>query len=404
MIKEAFGKVKDSFFPFLASGFKTATKVGASVLLPDIISSNISKVIDNIDGEKLKEIIKGNIDEYNNKKDNRIEEYYDNIKAYSKNIEKFKQALEKFANIIADKFDKPVVIFIDELDRSNPQFVIKMIERLKHIFEIPNIVFILTVNKKELANTIEGTYGSKMDGYAYYKKFTTHDFTLYPIEQIKNEKIEEFIEYKILTLGNFNLSSDFKRVATVISKSLQLSLRDIEQIIHHLYYIKEKVYEKYHKDYLIVCYLYRAFYLKKYNNFLYYNELSVFVNNPLIALQEKNPESKINSFIENLSDDNFNDDIVNIIKFIVAPIKEKNIDNFFHYHKLYSILPPINGTNTFHEAPEYLYYPILTHGYDKDDFPIPCKTLDEVKERIKDIRKNLIQLSMLGAIPNDNII
>ena len=124
-IKEAFDKVKDSFLPFLVSGFKTVAKVGAGVLLPDIISSNISKIIDNIDGEKLKEIIKGSIDEYNNKKDSIIEEYYDNIKAYSENIEEFKQALEKFANTIADKLKKPVVIFIDELDRSNPKFVIK---------------------------------------------------------------------------------------------------------------------------------------------------------------------------------------------------------------------------------------------------------------------------------------
>ncbi len=404
MIKEAFGKVKDSFFPFLASGFKTATKVGASVLLPDIVSSNISKVIDNIDGEKLKEIIKGSIDEYNNKKDNRIEEYYDNIKSYSENIEKFKQELEKFANTIADKFNKPLVIFIDELDRSNPQFVIKLIEKLKHIFEIPNIVFILTVNKKELANTIEGIYGSKMDGYAYYKKFTTHDFTLYPIEQLKNEKVAEFIEYKIQTIGNFNANSVFKRVATVISKSLQLSLRDIEQIIHHLYYIKEKVYQKYHKDYLIVCYLYRALYLKKYNNFLFYSEFSMVQNDSLKVFMEKEPTSRINPFINNLLNDNYNDPLYSLIKLIVSPIKEEIMEKFFEEHKIHAIWPPINGTNTFHEAPEYLYYPILTHGYDKDDFPIQCKTLDEVKERIKDIRKNLIQLSMLGAIPNDNII
>ena len=42
--------------------------------------------------------------------------------------------------------------------------------------------------------------------------------------------------------------------------------------------------------------------------------------------------------------------------------------------------------------------------YDKDDIPIPCKTLKEVKDRILSIRKNLIQLSMLGAVPKDNIV
>lgn len=402
-IKEAFEKVKDSFLPFLTSGFKTAVKVGAGILLPDIISSNISKIIDSIDGEKLKEIIKGSIDEYNNKKDSRIEEYYDNIKVYSENIEEFKQALEKFADTIADKLNKPVVIFIDELDRSNPQFVIKLIEQLKHIFEIPNLAFILTVNKKELSNTIEGIYGSKMDGYAYYKKFTTHDFTLYPIEQIKSGPLEEFIENMIADRSNFNVDKDFISLTALLSQILRLSLRDIEQIIHHLYYIKEKVYQSYHRDYLIICYFLRALYLKNYTNFLLYSELSIVADDSLIAIKEKEPTSKLNHLVEELMNGEYGQsDLLNIIKLILAPITDDTINNFFEAHRIDVIWPPITGTNTFHEAEKYIYYPILTHGYDEYDIPIPCRTSKEVKERILSIRKNLIQLSMLGAVPKDN--
>lgn len=403
-IKEAFGKVKDSFLPFLVSGFKTAVKVGAGILLPDIISSNILKIIDNIDGEKLKEIIKGSIDEYN-KKDSRIEEYYDNIKAYSENIEEFKHALEEFADTIADKLNKPVVIFIDELDRSNPKFVIKLIEQLKHIFEIPNLAFILTVNKKELSNTIKGIYGSEMDGYAYYKKFTTHDFTLYPIEQIKSGPLEEFIENMIADRSNFSVDKDFISLTALLSQILRLSLRDIEQIIHHLYYIKEKVYQSYHRDYLIICYFLRALYLKNYVNFLLYSELSIAADNSLIAIKEKEPTSKLNPLIEELMNGEYGQsDLLNIIKLILAPITDDTINNFFENHRIDVIWPSITGTNAFHEAEKYIYYPILTHGYDKYDIPIPCKTPKEVKERIFSIRKNLIQLSMLGTVPKDNIV
>lgn len=403
-IKRAFKPVKEKFIPFLVSGFKTVAKVGAGVLLPDIISSNISKIIDNIDGEKLKEIIKGSIDEYNNKKDSRIEEYYDNIKAYSENIEEFKQALEEFADTIADKLNKPVVIFIDELDRSNPKFVIKLIEQLKHIFEIPNLAFILTVNKKELSNTIKGIYGSEMDGYAYYKKFITHDFTLYPIEQIKTEPLEVFIENIIVDKGNFNVDKDFISLTVLLSQILKLSLRDIEQIIHHLYYIKEKVYKAYHKDYLIVCYFLRALYLKNYVNFLLYSELSIVADDSLIAIKEKEPTSKLNPFIEDLMNGEYNNnDLLNIIKLILAPITDESMNKIFVNNKIDIIWPPITGTNTFHEAEVYIYYPIFTHGYNENDIPIPCKTPKEVIERIASIRKNLIQLSMLGAVPKDNI-
>ena len=323
------------------------------------------------------------------------------LELYEKYISEFREALAKFTCL----FDKPVVIFIDELDRSNPKFVIKLIEQLKHIFEIPNLAFILTVNKKELSNTIKGIYGRKMDGYAYYKKFTTHDFTLYPIEQIKSGPLEEFIENMIADRSNFSVDKDFISLTALLSQILRLSLRDIEQIIHHLYYIKEKVYQSYHRDYLIICYFLRALYLKNYVNFLLYSELSIATDNSLIAIKEKEPTSKLNPLIEELMNGEYGQsDLLNIIKLILAPITDDTINNFFENHRIDVIWPSITGTNAFHEAEKYIYYPILTHGYDKYDIPIPCKTPKEVKERIFSIRKNLIQLSMLGAVPKDNIV
>ncbi len=323
------------------------------------------------------------------------------LELYEKYISDFREALAKFTCL----FDKPVVIFIDELDRSNPKFVIKLIEQLKHIFEIPNLAFILTVNKKELSNTIKGIYGSEMDGYAYYKKFTTHDFTLYPIEQIDEILINEFIKYTTNKYNEYNLSHDFIGMASSLSKRLNLSLRDIEQILDHLYYIKEKVYQSYHRDYLIICYFLRSLYLKNYVNFLLYSELSIAADNSLIAIKEKEPISKLNPLIEELMNGEYNNnDLLNIIKLILAPITDDTIHNFFEGHRIDVIWPPITGTNTFHEAEVYIYYPIFTHGYDENDIPIPCKTPKEVKERILSIRKNLIQLSMLGAVPKDNIL
>ena len=79
------------------------------------------------------------------------------MSSYSSYIKAFKDAVENFTL----DFNKPVVIFIDELDRSNPTFVIKLIEQLKHIFDINNLVFILTVNKHELSNTIKSCMAVK---------------------------------------------------------------------------------------------------------------------------------------------------------------------------------------------------------------------------------------------------
>lgn len=403
-IKEAFEKVKDSFLPFLTSGFKTAVKVGAGILLPDIISSNILKIIDNIDGEKLKEIIKGSIDEYNNKKDSRIEEYYDNIKVYSENIEEFKQALEKFANTVTDKLNKPVVIFIDELDRSNPKFVIKLIEQLKHIFEIPNLAFILTVNKKELSNTIKGIYGSEMDGYAYYKKFTTHDFTLYPIEKILPDNVKAFIEETMKKYNDFKMSEEFTTIAAKIVQSLNLSLRDIEQVLDHLYYIKEKVTQEYNKEYLIICFFYRAVYIKAYSVFISMQE--ILEDDPTKLMKRSQYDKSFSDIYDELielcnqlkNNNPFYGLLANIIHSITENEIKAMVEKYNAAHYLSSKFP---DKIEYSSSIEYIGIPMVCKGIDNYNRPVFYHTIDEVKQNIKSIRKNLIQLYILGVKPKE---
>ncbi len=319
------------------------------------------------------------------------------LELYEKYISDFKEALAKFTCL----FDKPVVIFIDELDRSNPKFVIKLIEQLKHIFEIPNLAFILTVNKKELSNTIKGIYGSEMDGYAYYKKFTTHDFTLYPIEQIDEILINEFIKYTTNKYNEYNLSHDFIGMASSLSKRLNLSLRDIEQILDHLYYIKEKVTREYHKEYLIICFFYRAVYVKDYHLLTTYRREFELIYNNEIKLKENN-NSNI-SIINNLLEDIRKNFYVqyNLFTLMSIIITGVNVTNIQEVKKLCPInLHPFlsNGLQELDTELQYIYYPIFT---DKKLLFKGARLYNDEKilEKIYNIRKNLIQLSILGAKP-----
>ncbi|MFI8039422.1 P-loop NTPase fold protein, partial [Acinetobacter baumannii] len=67
----------------------------------------------------------------------------------------FKEALAK----ITSKLDKPLVFIVDELDRCKPEFAIRLIERIKHFFDIPKVVFILAINKTQLEESINNFYG-----------------------------------------------------------------------------------------------------------------------------------------------------------------------------------------------------------------------------------------------------
>ncbi|MGZ4992286.1 MAG: KAP family P-loop NTPase fold protein [Methylobacter sp.] len=75
-----------------------------------------------------------------------IEDKFKNHEEEKASLQHFKIALET----IAQAQDKPIVIFIDELDRCRPTFAVKLIERIKHFFDVPNVVFVLLINRKQL--------------------------------------------------------------------------------------------------------------------------------------------------------------------------------------------------------------------------------------------------------------
>ena len=67
----------------------------------------------------------------------------------------FKDLLEE---IMIEKTNK-LVIFVDELDRCNPIFAVKLLERIKHFFDDDRFIFVFSTNLSELQYTIKNFYG-----------------------------------------------------------------------------------------------------------------------------------------------------------------------------------------------------------------------------------------------------
>ena len=85
--------------------------------------------------------------------------------------------IDQFKN--EDDSDKPLIFFIDELDRCNPAYAVKVLERIKHLFDIPNIVFVLSIDKEQLGNSIRGYYGSdRINAEEYLRRFFDIEYNL----------------------------------------------------------------------------------------------------------------------------------------------------------------------------------------------------------------------------------
>lgn len=64
-----------------------------------------------------------------------------------------------------------MIIVIDELDRCRPDYAVRFMETIKHVFEVEHITFIVAANISELAHAINGLYGQEFDGKHYLERF-----------------------------------------------------------------------------------------------------------------------------------------------------------------------------------------------------------------------------------------
>lgn len=136
---------------------------------------------------------------------------------------------------------KELVIIIDELDRCRPDFALKMIESIKHLFSTENCKFILIMNKESMASSVNHLYGLGEDeSFIYLNKYINRTFQLPNRYQHGIVSADCTLDYflHLVNHGSFNnsLVKDFmKRVISAES----LTLRDVEKIAETIRFIRE---------------------------------------------------------------------------------------------------------------------------------------------------------------------
>ena len=88
-----------------------------------------------------------------------------------------KRQLAELAAEVQAESGKPLFFIIDELDRCRPTFAIELLERVKHIFDVPNIVFVFGINRDQLTKSLCSVYG-EIDADEYLRRFFDMSFLL----------------------------------------------------------------------------------------------------------------------------------------------------------------------------------------------------------------------------------
>nr|WP_313404109.1 P-loop NTPase fold protein [Pseudomonas sp.] len=86
-------------------------------------------------------------------------------------IKRFKDSLSTLVSFAMEKTNKPVYIFIDELDRCRPTYAIELLERVKHIFDVEGCKFIIASDTSQLVHSIKAVYGDGFESRNYLRRF-----------------------------------------------------------------------------------------------------------------------------------------------------------------------------------------------------------------------------------------
>jgi hypothetical protein len=227
-------------------------------------------------------------------------ELIDNYSKDKEIITKFKNSIEELLFGIND--EKPFIIFIDELDRCRPLYSIELLERIKHIFGIKRLIFVLAIDKSQLSESIKSQYGN-INANSYLKRFIDLEYTLsnpninqfcdYLYEKFEIDKILQSKSIEIKDRQEFHHLTVMKKLANVF----KLQLRDIEQIFTKIHMLLKVIEPQSRSVDLKIIVFFEM--LKVYDNELYFN-----------LVNKKTSETKIKEIVLPIfGDDNIYKDV-----------------------------------------------------------------------------------------------
>ena len=153
-----------------------------------------------------------------------------------KNLETLKACLKELAA------DKPIILFIDELDRCRPDYAVDMLEVIKHVFDIENVKVVLVTNTKQLRAVINHRYGAEVDEQKYLDKFLKYSFALPDkiVDQSEEGRALVSVHYFERLIKDSGIGGDLisgYRVMECINEMIRrnnLSLRETERLVRFL--------------------------------------------------------------------------------------------------------------------------------------------------------------------------
>lgn len=131
--------------------------------------------------------------------------------------------------------EKQLIVIIDELDRCRPDFALKMLECIKHLFSISSCKFLLVMNKTSMVSSVQHLYGlDEKSAGVYLHKYIKTNFQLphVLIEQWKTDICAVTYFFRYLRERNSDILIDecMQDFIATIFENKDFNLREMEKL------------------------------------------------------------------------------------------------------------------------------------------------------------------------------
>jgi len=235
-------KVKKEFKEQAISAIKTIGKAGVRIGIRAATAGVLDETV--LEGAGAGDELAAISDKY-------ISERLESLEEDKASIEAFKSVLAKAANELGG--ENKLIFVIDELDRCKPSFALEILEKIKHIFSIPGIVFILVMNREQMNEIIKSRYGIGIDSTKYLQKFV-HIWTGLPKSNEQHTSdIKKYLN-DCLARMDFELKTRSQQSGIELYVELlshyNASLREIERSLTHFAIIHNMTDSNINADYM----------------------------------------------------------------------------------------------------------------------------------------------------------
>lgn len=233
-------KVKSAWNSAKKSGGAIAVRVGGAIL-KGLAKKTIGLDVDEISdafaeeigaGELVSEAIEIGVEEgavqIEKFFDASLDVMVDGFNRTSAAMVDFRKKLELAVGAISEEKTAPIFILVDELDRCRPTYAVQLLERVKHLFEVPGVVFVFGTNTSQLQHSIAGAYGASFDGFRYLKRFFDRTYAF------EAPSLESYVENLCQHLPEGKIRSPEDKLSEVLTlgfKAYNFDLRAISQIM-----------------------------------------------------------------------------------------------------------------------------------------------------------------------------